>query len=629
VRKRSKPSNWTTLGKIFSSINAGLSGFMGWGYTATDPKRKILDKGLWTSNRATANELLNSSITELRSKCRDLVRNNPSAKAGCDAVAALLIGTGIALEPDTGDEVVDAKIREQWNRWIKSCDIDGRDLYALQLEAAHELPQAGESIWRMIVDPSLATKDNPIPVRILSLEGEWLPDEVPDGAGESFVAGISTDAYGRAVAYWLANPVSGRGEVVAARHVIHNFERTRAMQLRGEPMLASVIETLMNERDLVDAELYAAKQTAAMALVIPSESHDALDTSEDGDSTDPAQAIRLGGVARLLPNEDIKAFGHTRPSQQIAPFRQMLRGDIAAALRIPQRFLDRDVGRANYSSMRADMLDTNRLLDPLREQIGQRLAGDVYRYVLPYLAIAAGVKLPRSDYRLIPDGQPYIDPSKDIAAAKDAIDGNLSTYEYEIGKRGGDYRQVWAQLAKEKEQAKALGLTMAATAAPAAPAPVVEAEDSAEDEAEDKAEDKDEKKDAEEVDKIDRMRLDALERSLRQPVSAPSVTVEQRISMDADTAQRMGEAIGRSIPQQVVNVPPQAATVVNVQAPSVRIEQAAQTAPQVVVNVPQQAAPTVNVAPAEVSIDNQVIVPARTVKATPQKDGSVLMEPQE
>lgn len=488
--KKRKTSNWTTLGKIFSSINAGITGMMGWGYTATDPKRKILDKGLWTSNRATANELLNSSITELRSKCRDLVRNNPSAKAGCDAVAALLIGTGIALEPDTGDEVVDAKIREQWNRWIKSCDIDGRDLYALQLEAAHELPQAGESIWRMIVDPSLATNDNPIPVRILPLEGEWLPDEVPEGAGESFVAGISTDAYGRAVAYWLANPVSGRGEVVSARHVIHNFERTRAMQLRGEPMLASVIETLMNERDLVDAELYAAKQTAAMALVITSESHEAPDISEDGDSTDPAQAIRLGGVARLLPNENIKAFGHTRPSQQIAPFRQMLRGDIAAALRIPQRFLDRDVARANYSSMRADMLDTNRLLDPLREQIGQRLAGDVYRYVLPYLAIAAGVKLPRSDYRLIPDGQPYIDPSKDIAAAKDAIDGNLSTYEYEIGKRGGDYRQVWAQLAKEKEQAKALGLTMAATAAPAAPDPVVEAEESEQDEAEDEAEDK-------------------------------------------------------------------------------------------------------------------------------------------
>lgn len=491
MRKRSKPSNWTTLGKIFSSINAGITGMMGWGYTATDPKRKILDKGLWASNRATANELLNSSITELRSKCRDLVRNNPSAKAGCDAVAALLVGTGIALEPDTGDDKVDALIREQWNRWIRTCDIDGRDLYALQLEAAHELPQAGESIWRMVVDPSLATKDNPIPVRILVLEGEWLPDAIPDGAGESFVAGISTDAYGRAVAYWLANPVSGKGEVVSARHVIHNFERTRAMQLRGEPMLASVIETLMNERDLVDAELYAAKQTAAMALVITSEAHDALDTSEDGDSTDPAQAIRLGGVARLLPNEDIKAFGHTRPSQQIAPFRQMLRGDIAAALRIPQRYLDRDVGRANYSSMRADMLDTNRLLDPLREQIGHRLAGDVYRYVLPYLAIAAGVKLPRSDYRLIPDGQPYIDPAKDIAAAKDAIDGNLSTYEYEIGKRGGDYRQVWAQLAKEQEQANALGLTMGQPAAPepaVAPAQATEEEETAEDEAEDDAE---------------------------------------------------------------------------------------------------------------------------------------------
>jgi phage-related minor tail protein len=83
----------------------------------------------------------------------------------------------------------------------------------------------------------------------------------------------------------------------------------------------------------------------------------------------------------------------------------------------------------------------------------------------------------------------------------------------------------------------------------------------------------------------------------------------------------MGRAIGESMLPSVVNVAPAVA--------AVRIEQAAQAAPSIVVNVPQAAAPTVNVAAPTVTVENEVIVPARTVKATPQRDGSVLMEPQE
>jgi hypothetical protein len=66
--------------------------------------------------------------------------------------------------------------------------------------------------------------------------------------------------------------------------------------------------------------------------------------------------------------------------------------------------------------------------------------------------------------------------------------------------------------------------------------------------------------------------------------------------------------------------------VVNVSAPDVRVQAAEIPAP--IVNV-QVAAPIVNVAPAEVLIDNRVEVPQRTIRATPQRDGSVIMVPQE
>lgn len=446
------------------------------GYTATDPRRKILG---WNNRpgNATANELLTASLPSLRAWCRHLERNNPSARAGVEALVALVVGTGISLEPDTGDEAVDKLIREQWNLYVSSCSVTGCDLYHLQNQGFRDVPVAGEMLWRFVVLPERA-KAGLVPVAVMPLEAEWLDERTSPTSGVAAdgtmrVGPITYDQYGRPVSYRLRNPellLGGESEEVPADQVVHEFERRRALQGRGEPWLAPIVETLQQERDLVDAELKSAVNTSAMAMVVTSEYHDMPDTTEDGTEDDPAQAIRLGTVARMYPGEDVKAFSHDRPSQQIKPFREMLRGDIAAALRIPSRFLDRDVSRANYSSMRADMLDTDRLLAPVREWYGHATAGRLYKKVLPFLAIKAGIPVPkRSDYRLLPDGQPYVDPEKDARAASLLIAAGLTTYEKEVAKRGEDYRKVWEQRKKENALAEQLGLTLdlSSTNAPA------------------------------------------------------------------------------------------------------------------------------------------------------------------
>jgi hypothetical protein len=65
-------------------------------------------------------------------------------------------------------------------------------------------------------------------------------------------------------------------------------------------------------------------------------------------------------------------------------------------------------------------------------------------------------------------------------------------------------------------------------------------------------------------------------------------------------------------------------------APSVEIRQEAQAQPVVNVTV-QSAAPNITVQPstAAVTVENTVEVPARTIIARPNRDGSVTMTPQE
>jgi lambda family phage portal protein len=464
--KRGLVAAMSVFGKRSASWTANTIGLGG--YTATDPRRKILSPR--RPGKATANELATANLPQLRNYSRHLERNNPTMRAGVDGLVALVVGSGIDLEPDTGDEKTDEIIRQGWKEWCESCAVDGRDIFQLQSQGFREVVTAGEGLWRLVMLPE-RTEAGEIPLAVLPLECEWLDD---DAAGVAYsgntvrVGPITLDRYGRPLTYLLKNPdmnAMGGQEEVPATAIMHFFEKRRSMQARGEPWAAPIIETLQQERDLVDAELQAAVTSSSIGIAVTSAAHGALD-DEDGTSEDPAQSLKIGGVARLYPGDDVKSFANTRPSQQIMPFRAGLRGDTAAAMRLPQRFLDRDVSRANYSSMRADMLDTDRLLSPVREWYGHATIGRLYKEVLPFLALRAGIAVPRAKYRLIPDGQPYVDPTKDVAAALEAIDGNLSTYEAEIGKRGGDYRKTWEQRAKEKSEAKSLGLTPPPPASP-------------------------------------------------------------------------------------------------------------------------------------------------------------------
>lgn len=437
--------------------------FGGNGYNATNPRRRILQPSRRPS-QSTANELAAGSLVLMRSYARDLERNNPTARAAADGVTALVVGSGIALEPDGWDEITDQKRRKQiistisqdWRDYAAQCTVDGRGLDELEGQSFREMFVVGEGVWRFVMLP-----DREIPLAVLPLESEWLDDNCmtpyavnPDSTVQ--VGAVLSDRYGRPISYRIKNPemtATQKSEEVPASAINHFFEKRRAMQTRGESWLSPVIEVLQQERDLVDAELAAAVNTSSIGVVVTSEVHAEPDTTEDGTPEDPAESLRLGGFTRLLPGDSIASFGNNRPTQTINLFRAGMRGDTAAALRCPQRFLDRDPSRANFSSQRADTQDSDRLLEPVQQAFGHATAGRLYREVLPFLCARRGFPMPkRIRYRLLPDGRPYVNPVEDIQAALNSVNGRLSTREQEISKRGGDYQSVQRKIDEEETE---------------------------------------------------------------------------------------------------------------------------------------------------------------------------------
>lgn len=471
VRRFARAPSMRGLYDAVASSTVGLVG----GYQVLDPRRKILPRGLyWRS--VSANELATMSLPQLRALCRKLERDNPTARAAVEGFVAQVVGTGIALEPDHGDETINDRIRTVWRDLIRGCDVSGkRSIYDIQTQSCREWFVAGEFLWRTPVLQERAAQGL-CPLVIQCLECEWIAPIVPapPADGITMVAGIELNRWAIPVAYNLQNPETAFGqqiERVPASEIVHEFERRRSLQARGEPVLAPVVERIWQEGDLVDAELRSAVNCAALAIVVTSAGGPGpVDTTQQGTVEDPAQQIGVGSIARLPLGDKVEAFQHNRPSQPIVQFRDTIRGDIAAGCRIPKTYLDKDYSKANYSSMRAAMLDNERLIAPVREWFGHSTIGAYYLRCLPYLCLMAGVKMPkRIHYRLIPDVMPYVDPYKDIQAAAMAVAGGFTTHEAEIGKRGGDIRQVWEQLAREKALATKLGLhlDLSGTNAPA------------------------------------------------------------------------------------------------------------------------------------------------------------------
>ncbi len=456
-----------------ASALASTANFVGWSgaYNSTDLRRKHLDA--WRVQMATANMALGQNLQTLVDQSRQLERTSPIARGVVEGLKADIIGTGIDVEPDTGDEALNKRIRDEWLLWTECAGVDGTPLWEIQSMAASEWAVAGAIIHRYLILPERLQAGH-LPLAILPLEPEWLsalPIE-PVPLGHSFVRGKVIDRLGRVVAYDLQDPnqlASGwsmGGERVPAYEICHGYEKRRAFQAQGEPVLAPVIERIKQTDDIVAIELQAAKATAAPAVAITSDADPAGTTTTGESVTD----IPAGATVRLLPGEGVSTIENKRPSQLIAPFMGAMIGSVAAACRVARKWLTKAYDGATYMNTRLEQLDSARQQRPVQQWMGRHIASSPYERLLPWILMRLGVEMPADPverrnlfkHKLMPDVPEYVDPLKDGEAAVQNIQSNLSTLQDECGKRGKDWRKVLAQRAEELKEMKRLNLTPAA-----------------------------------------------------------------------------------------------------------------------------------------------------------------------
>lgn len=244
----------------------------------------------WTAASSSANAEIGSSLSYLRNRSRQLIRDNPYASRAAAGFVSKAVGTGITARPSAGAAAA-------WKEWTKArnCDFEEHFNYAgLQLLSAQAEFESGEVLIRRI-----RTRTGMVPLKLQVLEPDYI-DGTKFGRlenGNYAIAGVEIDRLGRRQAYWLYDqhpgeslllPRSLQSKRVEASEIIHFYQKRRPGQLRGVPRFAASLMALRDLGDYQEALLVKKKIEACFVAFVHGGdatqplAHQTTETKSDG-----------------------------------------------------------------------------------------------------------------------------------------------------------------------------------------------------------------------------------------------------------------------------------------------------------------------------------------------------------
>lgn len=446
----------------------------------------------WTTNDAHINQALYRSLRTLRARSRDLARNNDYARQFLRMVRTNVAGpTGFNLQVHARytDGRLDARDSERcetafW-RWSKreNADFSGRlswvEMQQLYIES---IARDGEVLIRRVRGNKAGAFGYQLQLLDAALLDETYNADLP--GGRKIRMGIELDTDNRPVAYHLiqgdiADPqrqfIYGKNyQRVPASEIWHDFICESIGQLRGIPWMASTLIRQKRLGSYEDAAVAAAEEGAKKMAWIKTSTGDLAALADrvagDGQPDNPAPTSGTlytesgDGVhyAALPQDAELQNWDPKYPEQSFGDFvKAQLRG-IASGLGVAYHVIGNDLEGVNFSSARAGILEEREVWKSLQSWMIDRLCSRAYSEWLPFAIVSGQLQLPMDKLAKFDSAVwqgrrwSWVDPLKDVNANVIAIENGLTSRSRVIRDMGGDPEEVWAELAREKEQLKGL-----------------------------------------------------------------------------------------------------------------------------------------------------------------------------
>lgn len=450
-------------------------------YEASSTGRRFF---LWGMSSSGPNAAALGSISALRSRTRQLSRNNPHVANAIEKWASNLVGTGIVPRWESVKSGVQKTLDRLWEDWTDESDADGvNDFYGQQYLVAHSLPESGEALVRFL--PRRHEDGLSVPFQLQVLEPDHLDESFETIApnGNQIRMGIEFDALGRRVAYHLFRNHPGEQFYtvnnvqrvrVPASEICHVYRPLRAGQLRGISWAAPVISRLYELDQYEDAELVRKKCAAMFGGFIEENLPEiSMDNPLVGHPIAPdshnQQIVKFepGMFVGLPPGSRVN---FSNPADVGANYSQWIMQQlrsIASGMGITYEQLTGDLSGVNYSSIRAGLLEFQRLCEAIQwHTLIFQFCRPVLNRWIETVALSGAVPLPGyqrnpRDYKRVKwhtPGWQWVDPESEVDAEIKAIQAGLSTKAASISRRGLIPEDIAIKRAEENKVADELGL---------------------------------------------------------------------------------------------------------------------------------------------------------------------------
>lgn len=454
----------------------------------------------WLPTGGSADEDLLRDLPALREKSRDLNRNDAYAAGITESIVTNVVGIGIRPQSRVDNEVLgmsedqvdlfQKSAERSWHRWVEFSDLTGRmDFYGIQHLVERQILENGEVfILPLMVD----TPESPYMFKLQVIEADRVDTPSDKRSDKKIRAGIELDDNGRPVAYWVRKSHPGEMRYrthsgnssenyirypafneMGRRNIMHLYYMKRPGQTRGIPFFAPVINYFKDLSDSIEAELVSEKIAACFSVFIKRNNPTGLSLSNTNriENGKRLETLEPGVIEYLNIDEEIQFADPKRPGSNFTPFVELILRAIGSALNLPFEIVIRDFTRSNYSSARAALQEARRFFKERQKFLERELCQPVWDMLLEEAFLIGELPVVKfyqdrinlTRARWISPGWGWIDPTKEVDAARSAVEGLMSSHADEMAAQGKDWEEVYEQLAREKKKREELRLDIPAT----------------------------------------------------------------------------------------------------------------------------------------------------------------------
>jgi lambda family phage portal protein len=415
----------------------------------------------------------------IRARARDLERNSDIAQSVVRAYRRNVIGKGFTLQAKTSNPDLNNQIERVWKVWCKAqnCDVTGTQSFNQILRMAVERKKVDGGVLIL----KRYTAGGPVPLALQAIEVDELDTTqvTPKTRGNKVVGGIEYNSYNKAVGYYIRQyDIEGfqiqDAIYVQAKDVIFYFSKNRPSQIREISDLTPTVTRIRDINEFITAVSVKERIAACLSAFIEkaTPSGGGLGRSANMDST-TAEKIDYSGkrlspgmIMETNPGEKVTVVDPKNAGGDAAAFLKLQQGLIGAGQGLSYEATSRDMSMTNYSSARQGMIEDDGTYEEEIELIRDKLMSEIYESFVISGYLAGVFNMPgfwdkKQDYLAhlwVKAPKPWIDPLKESAANKTALNSGQKTYKQIAAENGRDWKEMLEDMAEVQKYALSLGV---------------------------------------------------------------------------------------------------------------------------------------------------------------------------